>query len=75
MSSEELTRIDSSLDINSAAALINATEASRVPAFPRSQQITAILNQAIDIPVLTGEMSPLDACNAAAKQIDDLLAT
>ncbi|MCY3801076.1 MAG: extracellular solute-binding protein [Chloroflexi bacterium] len=74
MSSEELTRIDSSLDINSAAALINATEASRVPAFPRSQQITAILNQAIDIPVLTGEMSPLDACNAAAKQIDDLLA-
>ena len=74
MSSEELTRIDSSLDINSATALINATESARVPAFPRSQQITRILNQTIDIPVLTGEMSPLDACNAAAKQIDDLLA-
>ena len=74
MSSEELIRIDSSLDTNSAAALISATESARVPAFPRSEQITALLNQAIDIPVLTGEMSPLDACNTAAKQIDDLLA-
>ena len=74
VSAEELIRIDSSLDTNSATALIGAVEASRVPAFPKSQQITAILNQVIDIPVLTGEMSPLDACNEAAKQIDDLLA-
>ena len=74
VSPEELVRIDSSLDTNSAAAVISAVEASRVPTFPKNQQITAILNQAIDIPVLTGEVSPLDACNDAAKQIDDLLA-
>ena len=74
MSAEELVRIDSSLDANSAAALISATETSRVPAFPKSQLITGILNQVIDIPVLTGEISPLDACNEAARQIDDLLA-
>ena len=74
MSPEDLVTIDSSLDNTSAASLIAAVEASRVPAFPKSQQITQILNQVIDIPVLTGETSPLDACNEAAKQIGDLLA-
>ena len=74
MSPEDLVTIDSSLDNASAASLIAAVEASRAPAFPKSQQVIGILNQAIDIPVLTGKSTPLDACNEAAKQIGDLLA-
>ena len=75
MSPEALVNLDSSLDIASAAALIAAADTSRVPAFPRNQEVIQILRQVIDEPVLGGQVSATDACNEAAKQIDDLLAT
>ncbi len=75
MSPEALVNLDSSLDIASAAALIDAADTSRVPAFPRNQGVIQILRQVIDEPVLGGQVSATDACNEAAKQIDDLLAT
>lgn len=73
MSAETIVELDNSLDISSAAALIVAAEHSRVVNFPHDQQIRRILRQVIDQPVLGGETSATDACNEAARQIDDLL--
>ena len=74
-SPEALVNLDSSLDTDSAAALITAADTARVPTFPQSQGVTQILRQVIDEPVLGGSASAADACNEAAKQIDELLAT
>ena len=72
-SPEQLMSIDSSLDSISAKAVLDAANSARIATFPQRAAVIKILRNVVDNPVLAGQVTPKEALEQAAEEIDAVL--